>query len=131
MRFQMFAVATVLVSLLQTASAQEVELRNDAFESGDYAMAHGGFLTGDMGAVCLVPDGSGPFTITRLQFLFGSLSPSDPQTITLRIYDNPDCAVAPGSEIFACEAMIIQYQSAEPFERAFDEGTGLLLWPMD
>ena len=39
--------------------------------------------------------------------------------------------LAPGSEIFACEVMIVQYQSAEPFERAFDEGTGLLLWPME
>ena len=38
--------------------------------------------------------------------------------------------LAPGSEVFACEVMLVEYQTAEPFERAFDQGTGLLLWPM-
>ena len=39
--------------------------------------------------------------------------------------------LAPGSEVFACEVMLAQYQTDKPFERAFDQGTGLLLWPMD
>lgn len=39
--------------------------------------------------------------------------------------------LAQGSEIFACEVMLIEYQTDEPFERVFDQGTGLLLWPMD
>lgn len=38
--------------------------------------------------------------------------------------------LAPGSDIFACEVVIVEYETTEPFERQFDQGTGLLLWPM-
>jgi predicted DNA-binding protein with PD1-like motif len=38
--------------------------------------------------------------------------------------------LAPGAPIFACEVMITVYETASPFERAFDEPTGLLLWPL-
>lgn len=39
--------------------------------------------------------------------------------------------LAPGSEIFACEVIFTAYEAPAAFERQFDQGTGLLLWPMD
>ena len=38
--------------------------------------------------------------------------------------------LAPGSLVFACEVMLTAYDAPAPFERSFDQGTGLLLWPM-
>ncbi|MGQ9823863.1 MAG: PPC domain-containing DNA-binding protein [Desulfotomaculales bacterium] len=37
--------------------------------------------------------------------------------------------LAEGTEVFACEFVIREYLSGEPFERAFDPETGLFLWP--
>ncbi len=114
MRIQLFAIAALLISLTNAASAQEVELRNDAFESGDTAVAHGGFITGDIGAVCLVPEGGGPFTVTKLHFLFGSPlgSPDAVETITLRIYENTGCTVVPGTQIFTADYELTSSSSA-------------------
>ena len=37
--------------------------------------------------------------------------------------------LAPGAPIFACEVMITAYEADDSFARAFDEPTGLVLWP--
>ena len=112
MRFQLFAVVALLVSLLHTASAQEVELRNDAFESGDTAAAQGGFVVGEMGAVCLVPATSGAFTVTKVRLLYGGDGGGTNRTITLRIYDNPGCTLLPGTQLFTADYELTSSDSA-------------------
>ncbi|MBI4797545.1 MAG: DNA-binding protein [Desulfarculus sp.] len=37
--------------------------------------------------------------------------------------------LAEGCEVFACEYEIVEYQAERPLERAWDQETGLMLWP--
>jgi predicted DNA-binding protein with PD1-like motif len=37
--------------------------------------------------------------------------------------------LAPGTEVFACEFVIQEYEAREALSRGFDEETGLFLWP--
>lgn len=85
-----------LVATTPDATAQ-VELKNDGFTTGQMAAFQGGFVTGEEGAVTLVPVGTGPFQVTAVRLLFGGATTA--QDVSLHIYADA-AGATPGGELF-------------------------------
>lgn len=87
----------------------QVLLQNDGFVTGSAAGFQAGFVSGEMAAVVLVPDGAGPHQITAVRLLFGGQTSTE--TITLRIYADTGAA-DPGAELFSGDFQLMGSDSA-------------------
>jgi len=81
-----------------------LELRNDGWESGQPLTFQQGFVSGEIAAVRLVPNGPCPCPVTRVRFLLGGAQTQ--QTITLRIWDDSLAGTEPGAGAMGFSALI-------------------------
>ena len=93
--------ALALVAITASVASAQIELKNDDFQSNDAVTFHGGFGTGEIGAVRLIPVGVPPFYVVKVRFLFGPTAVT--RTITLRIYDDSAGNTVPGAQVFTGE----------------------------
>jgi len=88
----------MLVLSAVAAVAQEVLLQNDSFVAGQSVTFQGGFVAAEMAGSRLVPAGTAPWRVNRVQLLFGGATST--QTITLHVYDDTAGTPTPGAELF-------------------------------
>jgi MYXO-CTERM domain-containing protein len=69
----------------------------------------GGFVTGEMGAVVLVPSGTGPYQVVKVRLLFGAGTTT--QDVTLRIYTDTG-ETTPGTQVFTADYTLTASDSA-------------------
>ncbi|MBM4131185.1 hypothetical protein FJ250_09180, partial [bacterium] len=86
------------------------EVRNDAFEPGLSVGFQGGFVAGETGAARLLPAGAFPQVLGAVRFLFGGATGT--RTVTLRVWDDPLGAAAPGSELFSGDFQVTAADNA-------------------
>jgi len=109
--FVLFTVAASLAIAATTpALAQETILKNDGFVDGQAVGFQGGFITGEIGASRLVPTGTGPWTVNRVQLLFGGAIGI--QTITLHIWADGAGTTNPGTELFLGDYQLVASNEA-------------------
>ncbi len=75
------------------------ELINDGWDSGQSASFQGGFVSGEIGAVRLVPSISGTFPLQNIQLLFGGDTTA--QNIILHVWDDSALNDTPGTELYS------------------------------
>src|SRR4029450_1044469 len=78
-------------------SAQIEELQNDAWSSGQGAAFQGGFATGEIGAVRLVPTITCPCQVQKVSLLFGGATST--QMVSIQFWDDPGTSDDPGAPI--------------------------------
>jgi len=91
-------IALTLCAIALRAGAADTLLQNDGFTAGGSAVFQGGFVSGEIGAVRLVPPGPFPMQLKKVQFLFGGASST--QIITLHVYQDSGGA-APGPQLYS------------------------------
>ncbi len=100
MSMHRFLMCALLVSLAPAARAQEVTLCNDGFGAGDAVTFQAGFVLDEAAAVKIeAPPADGyPFTINKVQLLFGGEAEGDGFNVILRIFDDDgeDAFATPG-----------------------------------
>ncbi|MBK7672425.1 MAG: hypothetical protein IPJ24_13755 [bacterium] len=74
-------------------------VQNDSFVPGQSAGFQGGFVAGETAAARLLPTGTFPQQVSAVRFLFGGAAGT--RTVTLRIWDDPTGAAAPGVELYS------------------------------
>ena len=74
-------------------------VQNDSFVPGQSAGFQSGFVAGETAAARLLPIGTFPQQVSAVRFLFGGAAGT--RTVTLRIWDDPTGAAAPGVELFS------------------------------
>jgi hypothetical protein len=94
----------LLAGLSSFRASAQVELRNDGWESGQPLAFQQGFVSGEIAAVRLVPNGPCPCPVTRVRFLLGGAQTQ--QTITLRIWDDSLAGTEPGVELFSSDYQV-------------------------
>src|SRR5262245_59944077 len=106
MKFRvLIALAVSLATVAPPVLAQEVILKNDGFVDGQAVGFQGGFITGEIGASRLVPTGTGPWNVNRVQLLFGGATGI--KTITLHIWADAAGTANPGTELFLGDYQLI------------------------
>jgi hypothetical protein len=102
--------ASLAIAATTPALAQETILKNDGFVDGQAVGFQGGFITGEIGASRLVPTGTGPWTVNRVQLLFGGAVGI--QTITLHIWADGAGTTNPGTELFLGDYQLVASNEA-------------------
>lgn len=77
--------------------AQAEELQNDGWSSGQGAAFQGGFVTGEIGAVRLVPTVACPCQVEKVSLLFGGATST--QMVSIQFWDDPGTTNDPGAPI--------------------------------
>lgn len=77
--------------------AQTEELQNDGWSSGQSAAFQGGFATGEIGAVRLVPTIACPCRVQKVSLLFGGAAST--QMVSIQFWDDPGTTNDPGAPI--------------------------------
>jgi hypothetical protein len=80
------------------AGALQEELRNDGFEAGLPVNFQAGFIEGEIGAARLMPTLACPCSLENVSLLLGGSADTVP--IVLRVWDDPDGNVDPGSPLY-------------------------------
>jgi hypothetical protein len=80
-----------------TSRAPSEELQNDGWSSGQTAAFQSGFVTGEIGAVRLVPTVACPCQVEKITLLFGG-APST-QMVAVQFWDDPGTSDDPGAPI--------------------------------
>ncbi len=95
------ALALVLAATMCSDSrARSEELQNDGWSSGATAFFQGGFETGEIGAVRLVPAIACPCEVEKITLLFGGDPPPQmPQMVGVHFWDDPGDFDDPGAPI--------------------------------
>ncbi len=95
--FPLILLITLLIAIPATAFAEE--LRNDGWENGGSLSFQGGFISGEIGAVRLVPSVPGSWPLQNVQLMFGGAS--SVESIVLHIWDDSAGSNNPGSELYS------------------------------
>ncbi len=88
----------LLIATLAPTLTQAEELLNDGWANGRTASFQAGFVTGEIGAVRLVPTIAGTWPLQNVQLLFGGATTS--QSVVLHIWDDSALANNPGVELY-------------------------------
>ena len=100
-----FPLFGVLVAALLPAVAHSVELKNDAWTSGEQASFQSGLVAGEIVASRLVPAQECPCEVTSISFLYGGEQAT--RTVTVKIWDDSAETLAPGTEIFSASYQLV------------------------
>ncbi|MFT7699501.1 MAG: hypothetical protein ACI8S7_001329, partial [Candidatus Krumholzibacteriia bacterium] len=79
-------------------------LANDSWLDGGGASFQGGFVTGEIAASRFTPANTNPWSLDKIQFLFGGAATQ--QTVTLKIWDDSAGTLNPGSEIYSADYLL-------------------------
>lgn len=93
-----FLISLLVLLTVFSADSQAEELRNDGWENGGNLAFQGGFATGEIGAVRLVPTIAGSWPLQNVQLMFGGSSAA--QSIILTIWDDSAGTNSPGALLF-------------------------------
>src|SRR5262245_30872704 len=92
-----WALAIAEAVCLDPILAQVQELQNDGWSSGQGAAFQGGFASGEIGAVRLVPTIACPCQVEKISLLFGGATST--QTVSIQFWDDPGTSNDPGAPI--------------------------------
>jgi hypothetical protein len=92
-----WALAVFEAACVDPVLAQTEELQNDGWSSGQGAAFQGGFASGEIGAVRLVPTIACPCLVEKVSLLFGGATST--QMVSIQFWDDPGTTNDPGAPI--------------------------------